>query len=277
MSRRKSELAEWGEAALRELRGPVAGEVRRKLARWRDPRARLLRKRKRARQTTTAGAVSTGVLGVGAVGSFQPQVFGLAIGAGPLETALDVAAFGLGGVALAAACGTVAEWRRYRRLIRMPLPEAPPEPVELPPTGSRAREPMRLLRDAEQSLHQALAPLEQSGFGEAADARATANRAATALREVAARLRAVESALPHVPTSEQQELRADADRLRAELDEGIEGYRHLVASAGRAAAVSGAQEQRAAVQDATDRLAGLATALHELGRGSDAAGPTGRG
>ncbi|WP_243793203.1 phage shock envelope stress response protein PspM [Saccharopolyspora gloriosae] len=274
MSRRKNELAEWGEAALRELRGPVAGEVRRKFAKWRDPRARLLRKRKRARQSATAGAVSTGVLGVGAFGSFSPEAFGILLPAGALETSLDVAAFGIGGVAVAAAFGSFTEWRRYRRLLKTPLPEAAPEPVELPPSSSQAREPMRLLRDAEQSMHQALNRLDADGFGEAADARATAQRAATALREVASRLQAVEAALPHVPATEQDELRAEAKRLRTELDEGIEGYRYLVAAAGRAVAASGAPEQRHAVQDATDRLAGLATALHELGWGSGAAGST---
>ncbi|MCA1186923.1 MULTISPECIES: hypothetical protein [unclassified Saccharopolyspora] len=272
MPPRKNELAAWGEAALRELRGPVVGEVRRKLAQWRDPRARLLRKRKRARQNATAGTVGTGVLGVGAYGAYAPHAFGLPVGAGALETMLDVAAFGVGGVAVAAAFGTVAEWRRYRRLLRTPLPEAAPEPVELPPNGSQAREPMRLLRDAEQSLHQALTQLGGGGFEEATDARATADRAATALREVASRLQAVEAALPHVPATEQADLRADVRRLRAELDEGVEGYRYLVAAAGRAVAASGAPEQRHAVQDATDRLAGLATALHELGWGSGTAG-----
>lgn len=272
MPRRKNELAEWGEAALRELRGPVFGQVRRKLAQWRDPRARLLRKRKRARQNATAGAVSTGGLGAGAYVSFAPHQFGIPVAPGMLETSLDVAAFGLGGVAVAAAFGSFAEWRRYRRLLKTPLPEPAPEPVELPPSGSRAREPMRLLRDAEQSMHQALTQLTVDGFGEADDARATANRAATALREVASRLQAVEAALPHVPATEQEELRADATRLRDELDEGIEGYRYLVAAAGRAVAASGAPEQRHAVQDATDRLAGLATALHELGWGSGTTG-----
>ena len=267
MPPQKKELAEWGEAALRELRGPIAGEFRRKLARWRDPRARLLRKRKRSRQTAITGTVGTGVFAAGSYGAFAPHVFGMPA-AQPLETMLDVAAFGIGGAAVATAVGAVASWRQYRKLCKVPLPEAAPEPGELPPNGSQAREPMRSLRDAEQSMHQALQQLSTAGFGEAADARDTANRAAAALREVSARLQAVEAALPHVPASEQEPLRADVQRLRGELDEGVEGYRHLVAAAGRAVAASGGPEQRHAVQDASDRLAGLATALLELGRGS---------
>ncbi|MEU6129049.1 hypothetical protein ABZ805_07740 [Saccharopolyspora sp. NPDC047091] len=272
MPPRRNELAAWGEAALRELRGPVAGEVRRTLARWRDPRARLLRKRKRARRQATAGTVGTGVLGVGTYGAFAPETFGIPVGDGVLETMFDVAGFGVGAVALAAAAGTAVGWRRYRRLLKAPLPAAAPEPVELPAHGSQAREPMRLLRDAEQSLHESLAQLGDGGFGEATEARATADRAATALREIASRLQAVERALPHVPGTEQGALRSDAQRLRTELDEGVEGYRHLVAAAGRAVAASGAPEQRHAVQDAADRLGGLAAALDELDRGSGTAG-----
>jgi len=269
----RKELAEWGEAALRELRGPVAGEVRRKIARWRDPRARLLRKRRRARQTAVTGAVGTGALGAGSYAAFAPHAIGLFPGPA-LETLLDVTAFGVGGVAVATAFGSVAAWRQYRRLVRTPLPDAAPEPVELPPSGSQARAPMRLLADAEQSMHRALSQLSSGGFAEAADARATADSAAAALREVAARLQAVEGAMAHAPESEQEHLRADVRRLRAELDEGVEGYRHLVAAAGRAVAASGSPEQRHAVQDATDRLAGLAAGLHELGPGgTGAAGP----
>lgn len=262
----RKELAEWGGAALRELRGPIAGEVRRKLASWRDPRARLLRKRKRTRQTAVTGTVGTGVLGLGSYGAFAPHAFGMPV-AQSLETVLDVSAFGVAGVAVATAVGSVAAWRQYRRLVRTPLPDAPPEPVELPQSGSQAREPMRSLRDAEQSMHQALSQLSSAGFAEAADARGTAERASAALREVAARLQAVEGTSAHAPAAEQEELRAEVRRLRTELDEGVEGYRHLVAAAGRAVAASGSAEQRHAVQDATDRLAGLAAGMQELDHG----------
>jgi hypothetical protein len=55
--------------------------------------------------------------------------------------------------------------------------------------------------------------------------------------------------------------------LREQLDDGMGEYGALVAAAGRAvaASTSGMDESRQALTDATDRLAGLAIALRELG------------
>lgn len=265
MNPRKQELAEWSETALRQLRGPVAAGVRKRIAQWRDPRARLLRRRRRAKQTTVAGATATGLLGAGSVVPFAPHVVGIPVAPGVLETMLDVGAFGLAGVALAAGAGTVGEAVKYRRLRRTPLPEPPPEPVELPPHGSRAHEPMRRLAEAEASLHGVLTQLSEAGAGEAAaEARATANTVAAALRQVAGRLVAVEAAARHAPAADADEFRDHVARLRAELDEGVAEYGRLIAAAGRAVAASDAPEQKHLMQDATDRLAGLAVALQEL-------------
>jgi hypothetical protein len=269
VERRVGELTEWGEAAVQQLRGPALLGFRRKLALWRDPRARMLRRRRRAKHLTVTGAVSTGALGGGSVLAFSPPylVPGIVEGGGA-ETMLDVAGFGIGGLAVALGVGTISAGLRYRRLLRTPLPDPPPEPVELPLSGSQAREPMRRLRDAEQSLHGALTQLTAAGVGVAgdsvADARETAGRAAGALRQVADRLVVVEAALPHAPESDRAALREEVGRMRRELDEGVEGYGRLVAAAGRAVAASGAGEQASMMQDATDRLAGLASALQEL-------------
>lgn len=267
MSGRRNELARWGEYALEQARGPVLTGLRRKLAAWRDPRARLIRQRRRARRGSVAGAATTGVLGGGAYASYAADdLFG--VDPGFTETMLDVASFGLGGAAVAAGVGAVGAGLRYRRLKRTPLPDPPPEPVELPAPGSRAREPMQRLRDAEKSLHESLTQLSASGHGvgaaSATEARATAAQAASALRSVAARLVAVEGAIPHAPEEQREVLRSDVGRLRAELDDGVEGYGSLVAAAGRAVAASGATEQKHLMQDATDRLSGLASALQEL-------------
>ena len=265
--KRGAELTQWGEYAAEQLRGPVLTGLRKRLAAFRDPRARLIRRRKWAKRTTVAGGTTTGLLGGGAFFSWGPQFLGVPVMDRAVETALDAASFGIGGLALAAGVGTVGAWRKYRGLKRTPLPEPPPEPVSLPAHGSQAHEPMRRLREAEKSLHDALTRLSEgaSVAGESvADARTTSANAATALREVADRLVAVEGALPHAPESERETLRADVRRLRSELDEGVESYGHLVAAAGRAVAASGASEQQDLVRDATDRLAGLATALREL-------------
>lgn len=262
------ELAEWGEFAVDKLRGPVLTGFRQKLASWRDPRAKLLRRRRRAKHATVTGAVGTGALGGGAFVSFSPEVLGIPVDPGFMDSMLNVAAFGIGGLAVAAGAGTVSAGLKYRRLNRTPLPDPPPEPVELPPSGSQAREPMRRLRDAEQSLHTALTQLTAAGVGGAGDAvvdaRATAAHAAGASREVAARLVAVEAAIRHAPESDRVALREEVQRMRTELDEGVEGYGRLVAAAGRAVAASGSGDQTYLVQDATDRLAGLASALQEL-------------
>ncbi|GAA4829813.1 phage shock envelope stress response protein PspM [Saccharopolyspora rosea] len=264
MRSRRNELAQWGEAALEQLRGPVLTEVRRTLARWRDPRARLLRQRRRAKRAATGSAVTAGVFGAGAYTSATAPGLWEMWGSWA-HGVQEFATFGLGGIAVAAGVGAVGAGTRYWKLRKAPLPEAPPQPVELPPQDSRAREPMRRLRDAEQSLHRALVQLTSAGAGEAAaDARRTADSAAVELRRGADRLVAVEEAAPHAPAAERAELHADADRLRAELDEGVEGYGRLVAAAGRAVAASGSTEQAHLLQDATDRLAGLAAGLREL-------------
>ena len=52
MKPRGQEIVQWGEAALEQLCGPVFEQVRNKFAQWRDPRARLLRQRRRAKRAT---------------------------------------------------------------------------------------------------------------------------------------------------------------------------------------------------------------------------------
>ena len=53
-------------------------------------------------------------------------------------------------------------------------------------------------------------------------------------------------------------------RLREQLDEGLNGYRSLVAAAGRVVAASSSAGPKQELADATDHLAGLAVALREL-------------
>ncbi|MEV0704506.1 hypothetical protein AB0I53_42225 [Saccharopolyspora sp. NPDC050389] len=264
MKSRKQELTQLGEAALEQLRGPLFSEVRRKFANWRDPRARLLRQRKRAKRTAVGSAASAGVFGAGAAAS--ATLPGMWAALGDMGWFLqDVSTLGLGGIAVVSGVGAVNVGLKYRRLMKTPLPEPQPEPAALPSQGSAAREPMQRLRDAEQSLHRALAQLTSAGAGSAAaDARGTADSAAAELRRVAERLVAVEAAIPHAPEAQKPALRADVQRLREELDEGLDGYGGLVAAAGRAVAASGASEQKYLMQDATDRLAGLAAGLREL-------------
>jgi hypothetical protein len=146
----------------------------------------------------------------------------------------------------------------------------------LPPKNSAAREPMQRLREAEKALAQVLAQLSgTSGMPASvpvesvAQAQATSAEAATALRAVAAQLVAVELARDHAPPLERAPLVEGVSRLREQLDEGLDGYRSLVAAAGRVVAASSSPGPKQELTDATDHLAGLAVALREL---SDAAG-----
>ncbi|HEY0447497.1 phage shock envelope stress response protein PspM [Actinophytocola sp.] len=149
-------------------------------------------------------------------------------------------------------------------------------PMALPPKGSAAREPMQRLADAEKALGQVLAQLSGNAgmpasvpLESVAQAQATSNEAATALRAVSAQLVAVELARDHAPPLERGPLIEGIQRLRAQLDEGLDGYRSLVAAAGRVVAASSAPGPKQELTEATDHLAGLAVALREL---SDAAG-----
>lgn len=149
-------------------------------------------------------------------------------------------------------------------------------PAALPPKGSAAREPMQRLAEAEKALAQVLAQLSGTASMPAAvpvesvaQAQATSAEAATALRAVSGQLVAVELARDHAPPLERGPLVEGIARLREQLDEGLDGYRSLVAAAGRVVAASSAPGPKQELTEATDHLAGLAVALREL---SDAAG-----
>jgi hypothetical protein len=151
-----------------------------------------------------------------------------------------------------------------------PAEVAAPRPP-MPQKGSAAYEPMQRLAEAEAALAQlvrqlagtegmpASVPLES-----VAHAEQTGAEAAQALRAVAAQLAAVELARDHAPPMERAPLIDGVRALREQLDEGLIGYRSLVAAAGRVVAASSAAAPKQELADATDRLAGLAVALREL-------------
>ncbi|MGH3761057.1 phage shock envelope stress response protein PspM [Actinophytocola sp.] len=149
-------------------------------------------------------------------------------------------------------------------------------PAAMPPKRSAAREPMQRLAEAEEALGQVLAQLSGTDGVPAAvpvesvaQARATSTEAATALRAVAAQLVAVELARDHAPPLERGPLVEGVSRLREQLDEGLDGYRSLVAAAGRVVAASSAPGPKQELTEATDHLAGLAVALRELSDAAD--------
>ncbi|MGW0519331.1 phage shock envelope stress response protein PspM [Crossiella sp. NPDC003009] len=245
-----------------QLSGPM-DKVRRKVAAWQDPRAKLLRRRRRASRSLAFRSTLAALTG------------GVAFFIGGNPAVLEWSEIGFGSVAVLSAAGAVSAGVKSIRLHRTPLPAAAaPPPPPLPPSGSMAREPMQRLATAESNLdellrqlsapHNGLAPLSLETVEYS---RATAAEAASAVRAVAQQLRAVELARDSAPALERGHLADEVRRLRNELDEGVDGYCGLVATAGRAVAASSTAAPRQALEDATDHLAGLAAALRELAGG----------
>lgn len=264
-------------ALAEQLRGPlkdqvqqVQSQVQKAVTRHGDPavqlerkRARLERKRAWAGRWLTVWALITVICVLVAVFSFAGM-----IGDGDHSEAVMAIIIGLISGTFAVRSGL-----RIRRLTadRAALgPGATIAPVTvfaLPPKGSLAREPMERLAAGESTLAELLAQITRGGSVSAESVehtRRTGADAAAVLRRVASQLHAVERARDHSPPLERGPL-ADAVRaLRAQLDEGVDGYGSLVAAAGRVLAASSMGTPNQDLTEATDHLAGLAVALREL-------------
>ncbi|GLZ40162.1 hypothetical protein [Actinokineospora sp. NBRC 105648] len=256
MGPRRHELIKiGGELVTQHLRGPYAEQVRNALSGWRDPRAKALRRRRKAVRRTKLWAGTGVTTGAGAV------VVDVAVANPGGGVAVLIGAAVVSGVA--AISSGVSTWRLHRE----PLPEPVAAPVALPGRGSAAREPMRRLTEAEDTLREALTQLSRAALvppDAVTEARETGAEAATALRAVAARLQVVERAREHAPPLERGHLTESVRRLAAQVDEGLDGYGALVAAAAHALAASSTAAPTHALTDATDRLAALASALRDL-------------
>lgn len=265
-SRRRElgELIQFGQAVGQQMRGPMADTIRSKVASWRDPRARMLRRRRRSAKVTT---LWSGLTLLGGVGVYSEHA--------ALVTPGGIA---VTGVTLLFGYFAVTSGLKTSKLYRTPLPEAPVPAVQLPATGSMAREPMRVLAEAESSLDELLAQLStptRAGvppvpLESVAHAKAAASEAAEAIRTVSIQLIAVERARDIAPSAHRRPLIEGVKQLRVQLDEGVHGYRALVAAAGQAVVASSSTAPNAALLDASDRLSGLASALRELAADSGA-------
>jgi hypothetical protein len=246
---------------------PAFAEARAKWDRWNHPAAKLERRKRRTSKALTLWIILTILCAVvtvaAAVGWISP--------AGAAMMPQAITAF-----AGAVIFGTfsVRSGMKLRELKRTPIPAAPAGPPPLPPARSAAREPMERLAECEASLTELLRQLSvPSSLGtplvsevSVADARQTATEAAAALRGLAARIQAIERGRDSAPAREKAALDAAVAKLREQLEDGLEGYRSLVAAAGHtvAAAGDGLVTSKQSLTDATDRLAGLAMALREL-------------
>jgi len=246
---------------------PAFAEARAKWDRWNHPAAKHERRKRRTSRAMTLWILLTILCGVLAVsaGLGWMSATGAAMMPQAIMAFAGAVVFGTFGV---------RSGLKLRELKRTPLPAAPAGPPPLPPAGSAAREPMERLAECEASLGELLRQLSvPSSVGttpvsevSVADAGQTATEAAAALRGLAARIQAIERGRNSAPAREQAALDAAVGKLREQLDDGLEGYRGLVAAAGHTVAASsdGLVTSKQALTDATDRLAGLAMALRDL-------------
>ncbi|UQX10170.1 phage shock envelope stress response protein PspM [Candidatus Mycobacterium methanotrophicum] len=234
-----------------------------------DPRARLLRQRRRALRwglIFTAGTVFWGVL-----------------------TAL-LAAWGwfallliiTGSIAVAEAVPATLLLLRYRWLRAEPLPAKRPAGTRrLPPPNSAARSAMYALGASERGFFSLLGVIERGNMLPAAEIRdltAAANGTACAMAATAAEVVSMERAADCTPQSRSY-LVPTINAFTAQLSAGVRQYNemvtaaaHLVSSANNDAANPAVgpsvsrQHYRDELVSATDRLVAWAQAFDELGR-----------
>lgn len=256
-----------GRSLTAELAELVGRQARRALAAVRDPRARALRRRRRARRSVVLRSGIT--LAAGTITAM--------IGS---TSALEISEVAAGSVTALLAVGAGAAGVRLVRLHRSPLPPPPQEPpAALPPPRSAAREPMARLSRAEAGLHDLFAVLERERRGVAVVDPATieATRSALAeatgeLRGTAEALQAVERAAQAAGAAQRPGLLAASDALRGRLDEGVDEVCGLVSAAGAVVSAAASEHRPDALADATDRLTGLAEGLREVSHRAESPG-----
>ena len=146
--------------------------------------------------------------------------------------------------------------------------QALPASSRLPGQSSAAREPMQRLAGAEIALRDLLRQLGDAAVprGVVDAAWHTATDTAARLRVLAAKIEAVEAAVAHTPPGQRAGLADGTRNLLAHIERGVNGYQELVAAAGHLVLADTANPVPDGLVEATDHLAGLASALRELSR-----------
>jgi hypothetical protein len=171
----------------------------------------------------------------------------------------------------------VARVRRGSQAPRVQAADPAPAPPRrrLPGKKSAAREPMERLAEAEAALRDLMAQLSGSAAGPSVPrdvvdhtsriAAETAGR----LRAIAAKVEALEAAIKQAPDDRRAGLEDGALSLLGHLDRGLEGYRELMAAAGHLVLAGTQDPVPDELIEATDHLAGLASALRDLSGGPE--------
>jgi hypothetical protein len=230
-----------------------------------DPRARMLRRRRRALRWGLIFAVGCvfWVLITALLASWTTPVWALLI---------------TGLIAAGEAVPATLLLLRYRWLRSIPLPaQRPGATRRLPPPGSAARPAMSALGTAERGLFSLLGVLERGRLlpaAEIADLTAAAEKTSAAMAATAAEVASMEHTVQLSPDSGEY-LRPTIDAFVAQLDSGVRQYNEMVTAAaqlvvsangGPAVSPLSAQRHRDELTGATDRLMGWAAAFDELAR-----------
>ncbi len=232
-----------------------------------DPRARLLRRRRRALRWGLIFAVGCVFWGVVTAGLAAWGWFVLL---------LQITGF----VSAAMAIPATLLLLRYRWLRSEPLPA--PRPVSglararrLPPPGSAARSAMSALGASERGFFALVGVIERGAMlpsDEIAELTAAANRSSAAMSSTAAEVVSMERAAHHSESSRSY-LVPTISAFTAQLGAGVRQYNEMVTAAaqlvssvhGETGLVGSHQRYRAELSEATDRLLGWAQAFDELG------------
>jgi len=240
---------------------PLAEQARYRLQKWNDPRAKLERKRKRTNAVLTFWLVLITIFGTLAVFGFTGVLGTWAAVGGTIGASVPALLSVRSGFKL-------RELKAARQRLEL-APPPPPRPP-LPAHASSARVPMEKLHGAEDTLNDVLRQLDSPALTSLPTesiqhARQTAQEASAAIRAVSAQLQAVERARDTAPHLERASLVEGVRVLRIQLADGVDRYCVLVAAAGQALAASTAfQDPREFLDDATDHMAGLASAMRDV-------------
>jgi hypothetical protein len=239
--------------------------VAQKISAVTDPRARLLRRRRRALRWAV-------IFGVASV--FWAVVTVLLAAWGWFVALLVVT----GSIAAGSAIPATLLLLRYRWLRSLPLPtQRAANGRRLPPPGSAARSAMHALGASERGFSSLLGVMERGNILPASEIREltdAANQTAAAMAATAAEVVAMERTANFSPQSRSY-LVPTINAFTAQLSAGVRQYNEMVTAAaqlvssanGGATAASPASQQRYRdeLTEATDRLIGWAQAFDELG------------
>jgi len=241
--------------------------VARQISAATDPRARLLRRRRRALRwglIFSAGCVLWAV------------VTALLAAWGWFALLLEITGF----IAVIQVIPATLLLFRYRWLRSEPLPpRRSANTRRLPPPGSAARPAMSALGASERGFFSLLGVIERGSMlptAEIRDLTAAANKSSAAMAATAAEVVSMERAA-HYSESSRSYLVPTINAFTAQLSAGVRQYNEMVTAAaqlvssangspnGEVGFAASQQRYRAELVEATDRLLGWAQAFDELG------------